>query len=243
MVNPNIFYTYAYLRKDRTPYYIGKGNGKRVYKKKRGEINPPKDLSRIIFLKQNLIEEEAFEHEIYMIAVFGRKDLGTGILRNKTDGGEGSSGAVVGEETRRKQSERRKGKNNSNYGKRGEQSYWYGRKHTPETKDKISTSHTGKIFSDEHRQNLSKSKSGENNYWYGRKHTPETREKMKKAQSGEKSAMYGRTHSQEAKEKMSKSHKGQPATNGFKGKKHTEEAKQKIRESKEVKSFSVISPT
>ena len=35
-----------------------------------------KDKSRIIFLKQNLTEEEAFKHEIYMIAVFGRKDLG-----------------------------------------------------------------------------------------------------------------------------------------------------------------------
>jgi hypothetical protein len=90
MVNPNRFYTYAYLREDRTPYYIGKGSKKDIYKNK-GEIKPPKDKSRIIFLKQNLTEEEAFKHEIYMIAVFGRKDLGTGILHNRTDGGEGSS--------------------------------------------------------------------------------------------------------------------------------------------------------
>jgi hypothetical protein len=60
---------------------------------KRSKRNkPPKDKSRIIFLKQNLTEEEAFRHEIYMIAVFGRKDLGTGILHNRTDGGDGSSG-------------------------------------------------------------------------------------------------------------------------------------------------------
>lgn len=97
----NRFYTYAYLREDRTPYYIGKGSSKRICQKKNNEVKPPKDKSRIIFLKQNLTEEEAFKHEIYMISVFGRKDLGTGILRNKTNGGEGVSGYIF-TETQRK---------------------------------------------------------------------------------------------------------------------------------------------
>jgi hypothetical protein len=96
------YYTYAYLREDGTPYYIGKGSGGRVYKKGKGEVKPPKDKSRIIFLKQNLTEEEAFKHEIYMIAVLGRKDNGTGILRNLTDGGDGGSGRIVTEEHRKK---------------------------------------------------------------------------------------------------------------------------------------------
>ena len=96
-----IYYTYAYLRKDRTPYYIGKGEKNRIYKKGKGEVNPPKDKSRILILKKNLTEEESFRHEIYMIAVFGRKDLGTGILRNKTNGGEGASGAIRSEEYRK----------------------------------------------------------------------------------------------------------------------------------------------
>jgi hypothetical protein len=104
------YYTYAYLREDRTPYYIGKGKGRRVYLKHQKGISVPKDKSRIIFLKQNLTEEEAFKHEIYMIAVLGRKDLGTGILRNKTDGGEGPSGAVRSEEQRKNVSEGKKGK-------------------------------------------------------------------------------------------------------------------------------------
>jgi hypothetical protein len=86
------YYTYAYLREDRTPYYIGKGKYRRVYQKHGKIYVPPKN--RIIFLKQNLTEEEAFRHEIYMIAVFGRKDLGTGILRNMTDGGDGTSGLI-----------------------------------------------------------------------------------------------------------------------------------------------------
>jgi hypothetical protein len=96
------YYTYAYLREDRTPYYIGKGQGNRAYKKGKGEVKLPKDKSRIIFLKQNLTEEESFKHEKYMIAVFGRKDNGTGILRNMTDGGDGPSGLIFTEEHRKK---------------------------------------------------------------------------------------------------------------------------------------------
>jgi hypothetical protein len=111
MVNPNRFYTYAYLRVDRTPYYIGKGQGKRLYQKGKGQIKPPKDKTRIIFLKQNITEKEAFKHEKYMIAVFGRKDLGTGILHNRTDGGDGASGVVISEETRKKMSVANKIKN------------------------------------------------------------------------------------------------------------------------------------
>ena len=86
------YYTYAYLRIDKTPYYIGKGRGKRIFDRSNRRSCPvPKDKKRIIFLKQNLTEEEAFRHEKYMIFVFGRKDLKTGILRNLTDGGEGFS--------------------------------------------------------------------------------------------------------------------------------------------------------
>lgn len=110
MVNPRRFYTYAYLREDRTPYYIGKGQGRRIYDKNGRPCGKPKDKSKIIFLKQNLTEEEAFAHEKYMIVVFGRKDLGTGILHNKTNGGEGMSGYIPSEETRRKISEKNKGR-------------------------------------------------------------------------------------------------------------------------------------
>lgn len=101
----DIFYTYAYLRKsDRTPYYVGKGKGKRAYDRQGHRVKVPDDKDRIIFLKQNLTEEEAFNHEKYMIAVLGRKDLGTGILRNMSDGGEGPSNPSP--ESRRKNSER-----------------------------------------------------------------------------------------------------------------------------------------
>jgi hypothetical protein len=105
----NNFYTYAYLREDGTPYYIGKGKENRAYISiGRNCKNPPEN--RILFLKENLTEEEAFRHEMYMISVLGRKDNNTGILRNLTDGGEGTSGRVVGEETRRKMSKSQTGR-------------------------------------------------------------------------------------------------------------------------------------
>jgi uncharacterized protein YpmB len=153
MVNPNRFYTYAYLREDKTPYYIGKGQRNRLYKKHQKGISVPRDKSRIIFLKQNLTEEDAFKHEIYMIAVFGRKDLGTGILHNRTDGGDGASGAIVGEETRRKMSKIHKGKSLAE-----------------EHKKKIGLANSGEKnafysmpFSKEHRKKISESNSGEKN--------------------------------------------------------------------------------
>ena len=168
-----MYYTYAYLREDKTPYYIGKGKGSRIYRKTR-RIKPPKDKSRIIFLKQNLTEEEAFRHEIYMIDVFGRIDLGTGILHNLTDGGEGGSGRVLNEETRRKLSDANRGKNHPNYGKTT----------SLETKAKMSASK--KNMSDETRAKYSAANTGENHPFYGKTHSPETRAKYSAARKGRK---------------------------------------------------------
>jgi len=86
---PPGFYIYAYLRKsDNTPYYIGKGQGSRAWGKHHFRI--PKDTTKIIVLEANLTEIGALALERRMVAWYGRKDQNTGILNNKTDGGDGS---------------------------------------------------------------------------------------------------------------------------------------------------------
>ena len=86
-----MYYTYAYLREDRTPYYIGKGTGNRAYvshKRKNGADFRPKLASQILILKNFESEEEAYRHEKYLIFLYGLK-INNGLLINMTNGGDG----------------------------------------------------------------------------------------------------------------------------------------------------------
>lgn len=149
-----VFYVYAYLRKsDNTPYYIGKGKGRRAYAKEH-TVKVPVDKSRIVFLETNLSDVGACAIERRMIEWYGRKDLNNGILRNRTDGGEGTSGRIMSAEARAKI-----GAASRNMPK--------------EMRDKIREANRNKIVSEETKERLKSNHRG----FTGRTHSAESIEK------------------------------------------------------------------
>jgi hypothetical protein len=164
-MNANRFYVYLFLREDGTPYYVGKGCGRRQHRPRRKGIRPPADPARNIRILDGMSEEDAFAWEKLLIARYGRKVDGTGILRNVKEGGEGGSGLRHTDETKQAISVTHKGVTK-----------------TAKHRARLSTALTGLPKTHEHRQALSLSKKGRP----GHAHTDESRAKIGEANKGKK---------------------------------------------------------
>jgi hypothetical protein len=152
------FYVYVYLDDDNFPYYIGKGRGNR-FKDKNHRVLVPKNKSKILFVYKNIYELWAFALERKLIKWYGRKDRKTGILENRTDGGDGPSG------------QDHKGNNNPMWGKKqseqsnilrsiankGKSPANKGKKLGPysaERKEKMSAGQRGRVLSPETKEKI-----------------------------------------------------------------------------------------
>jgi hypothetical protein len=203
---PKDYYVYAYLRThtsniaaEGTPYYIGKGSGNRAWSKGIREIRPPNNYNYIVIMESDLTLTGALAIERRMIKWYGRIDIGTGILRNKTDGGDGASFP--------KELNPMYGKIRTEWGKKysGENHPMFGKKHSDEQKRKWSLERQGKnnpnfgnLWSDDQKQNLSRKVSGKNSSRYGKKNTAESNLKNSLAHSGKNNPMYGKKLSPES---------------------------------------------
>jgi hypothetical protein len=183
------YYVYAYLREDNTPFYIGKGQDTRIDRKHRFTI-PPRNRRRILCYFEQ--EQDAFEHEMFLISFYGRKDLGTGILRNMTDGGEGASGYKHTDEAKEVIGDAKRGEKNHNYGK----------SLSTDTRNRISQKKIGKTHTAETRNKMSESRSGEKNHNYGKSLSTDTRNRISKSLTGENGWWYGKTHKEDTIDRM-----------------------------------------
>lgn len=158
-----IYYIYAYLRKsDNTPYYIGKGKNKRAWSKDHN-VSVPRDRSKIVIMESNLTELGALALERFYIKWYGRKNNGTGILLNMTDGGDTTFGYITSEETKKKLSEKLSGiKKPEGHGEKVS-AFRKTFKYSEESKKKMSEAKKGKKMSEEQKIKISKSLSGKEN--------------------------------------------------------------------------------
>lgn len=180
-MNKNIYYVYEWIRLDTNKvFYIGKGHGNR-YKdmsmRNKYFLNVVnkvgKENIQINIIESNLSEDVAFEREKYYIKYY--KENGHP-LTNMTNGGEGSSNwyEFLSEEEKEKHKEISKS--------------FLGKKHTEETKRKMSQSAMGRsIMTEDGRKRLSEYAKNRPVWFKGHKHTEETKQKLREQRLGKPS--------------------------------------------------------
>ena len=171
------FYVYIHFRRDNgLPFYVGKGmrNGRYDRMKESGcrrneywnRIMNKHGYTAKVIRNCGSDEELAHHYEMELIGIF----RGIGFeLTNLTDGGDGCSGRVPSDETRRKLSEANLGKTLSDEHRQkiseassGENHPNWGKTLSDETRQKISEATLGKSVSNDSKLKMSEAKSGEN---------------------------------------------------------------------------------
>lgn len=248
-MNENKFYVYTYSYPDGTPFYVGKGTGRRknvhLCDAKAGR-NSDKWCVRVIakllrenktpiisIVKDNLTNDEAINLEIELIAKYGRQDIKTGILVNCTDGGDGAKN--VSDEVIKKQTAKiiewtKTSRIVNDEYKRKISETMKGRPLAEATKEKLrqraiifGAPFKGKKHTEESRKKMSEAQKS-----YAHKpHTQETKQKLSKLRMGKNNPFYGKTHKPETIARMAAATKARPGA--WLGKKFSEEHLSKLR--------------
>lgn len=106
-------------------------------------------------------------------------------------------GIRPGEEQKKQHSVTMSGENNPVYGTNG---YWIGKKHSEETKKKISLALKGKTISEEHKKKISEAQIGEKSHVWGKR----GKDSHMYGKRGKGTPMWGKNHSEETRNKISK---------------------------------------
>jgi hypothetical protein len=78
------YYVYTYLDENSKPYYVGMGCKNRMIARHLYVTVPSFEL---IVVEDGLTQQQAWDREIELIALYGREHLNTGPLKNLTEGG------------------------------------------------------------------------------------------------------------------------------------------------------------
>lgn len=215
MDQENFFYVYVDYTKEETPrvFYVGKGKLSRIQDHKESRRNPVHNrISKKYGLERKIVfetldEKEALRVEIEKIAEYMTFIYSVDYIwgANLTPGGDGVTGCRHNEESKRKISERLKGRKAWNRGmkdcfseeaKKKISEKNKNKKRSEETKQKIREFHLGKKMSDESKKKMRDAK-------LGKKLSDDHKKKIGKAGKGKK-------RSEETKRKMSLSASSKP---------------------------------
>ena len=197
------FYVYIHKKPDGTPFYVGKGHGKRAYNfycRSEWHKNIVAKYGRsniIIEIINCLNESQAFDLEKIYIKQFKHNGV---CLVNMSSGGEGDAGRIITQEHRKKLSDAKKGKPLSEAHKNALR----GKIMSEAQKAQISQRHKGTKASEETKQKLSNARTG-------KKLSEECKRKISEKHSG-------KTLSDKHKKKLSESHRGKKASEETKAK-------------------------